>query len=498
MRALALLLFSSLAYSLSSDAQLNTQKILTYEEFLEQKELRIQKDGHTPLAMVQRCVAMSTYENTVLSDSQRLVYTHPRGSFASKNAFNVGSAPDTIFNIALNSGVASVKEIWEYLPNNKPLSRTAFENGVQVGNTSFQYGSNENLIEQEAQFDNGVTHRSYQKHTINSEGRLLVDTNYQFAYSPALQNSSNFFYTFKYQYDNQGRETENYQHSSFYNYTVSNRTITRHFYQGNSMKPYLDSIYAYLPDGTVIRSYRKFYYLPGGQILRDTSFNQGGIPNYTVQYSYNGLTTTAISYNYNAGNWINSSKNVSIVNNDGNHVYNEFYHWDQSSGNWIMRNKNESVYNADGYLSDARSQSSNSAGVLQTVRRDLMERNSYNNTYKWTSRSFANGDLSGEVTKYYYYEDYDNGLGIKASGPAIKVDLYPNPAESVLMVNFEQKSSAGTVMKICDMTGKEMVSINDVQQQMAIDISKLAAGNFIFSVHSREGTRLFSQKFLKK
>lgn len=496
MKIITLLSFASVSFNVAIYAQSSTVQAIPFEQFLEQRKLQTQKDEHTPLAMVQRCMRTATYVNQVLSDSTRSTYTHPRGSIADKNAFNIGSAPDSLFQVALNSNVEMVKEVNNYGANNIYLGRVYMKDGVQVGTDISQYGANNQLELSEKDFDDNVT-KVYQK-SVYSNGKRMIDSNYQFVYAPSQQAANNYFYTFKYQYDNQDREIELYRHYAFNNYTTSSITKTVHYYQGNNTKPYLDSIFNYYNNGSVVKSAIKFYYLPNGQITRDTSFNQAGIPTSSSQYTYNGLTTTMISRVYNANSWSNSYKSINNINNDGNYVYAESYNWNQSNGSWILSYKSENTYNGEGYLLTTHTQNNYQGGNLQTIEKNFMERNSYNNTKKWTKQSFNNGSVAKETTNYYYYEDYDNGVSLNDVNSKVKVSVYPNPANAVLNIDFEETMQSDVHISIFDLTGKLTSHHQTKVKENKIDIKELATGQYLIQLSDKSGRSLFSQKFLKK
>lgn len=481
-----------------TQAQPHQVQAITFEEFIAQKERqKVQREEHSPLAMVQRCTSTATYTNQTFSDSTRLTYTHPRGSFNAKNAFNVGSAPDTIFRIALNSGQASVKEINEYDAANRHISSEYFMYGQQVGTASSQYNSSGTLLQDERDYDDGTSLKLYQKTIYNSEGLRVFDTTYQNTYGQ--QNSMNYFVTDQYDYDAQNRVREHASHMAFNNYTFVVKEVTRHYYAGNSTQPFLDSIFNYLSNGSILKSAKHFYYHPDGRNLSDTTFSATGSPSATSQYTYNGTAVTMIQRSNSGGNWQNTARTLSQNNNDGNSLYLRNFYWHTGTNSWTLNTEDSIFYNAAGYMMRTHSlNTSNPDNTLKTVRQNIMERNSYNNTYKWTAKSYTDGALSDETTNFYYFEDYDNGLSLKPVSQKIKASIYPNPAMATLKVHIDDPKAAHLMISICDLTGKHLSGFTQIHSENTLDINHLPAGQFILTIQDKGGNRLFSQKFSKQ
>lgn len=498
MKTTLFLLIPSLLSGISTYAQTSQAEAVPYETFIAQKEKsRVVGDGHTPLVMAQRCTNTATYTNHVISDTTRLTYTHPRGSNASKNAFNIGSAPDTIFRIALNSNQASVKEINEYDADNKHIASTYFLYGQQVGTSSSQYSSNGTLLQYEYDYDDGNELKLYRKSIRNNEGLLLYDTTYQYTYNQ--QASMNYFFAGKYEYDQLDRVTQYYSHMAFNNYNNVLKSVTKHYYAGNSTQPFLDSIFDYLSNGSILKSASKFYYHPDGRKLNDTSFTGTGSPTNTTQYTYNGSVVTALRRSYNGSNWLNTSRNTSLNNNDGLLLYSRSFNWITTNSSWQLVSEDSAFYNAAGYMIRYHKRNAyNPNNLLQTTQQHFIERNSYNNTNKWTVKNFNDGAVSNETTNLYYYEDYDNGLSLKPIAHKIRANIYPNPAQTSLKVDIDDPRATKLSISIYELSGKRIYRFPVTGPQQTLAISHLPAGTFILTIRDKSGTPLFSQKFLKQ
>lgn len=499
MKTVLLLLISSILSGISAYSQTTqVQAAIPYEEFIARREqAKLQRDEHTPLVTVQRCTSTATYTNNVISDTTQLTYTHPRGSNASKNAFNIGSAPDTIFRIALNSNQASVKEINEYDAANKHIASTYFLYGQQVGTTSNQYHSNGTLQQQEYDYDDGTELKLYRKSIRNNEGLLLYDTTYQNTYTQ--QTSMNYFVAGKYDYDQLSRVTQYYSHMAFNNYNNVLKSVTKHYYAGNSTQPFLDSIFNYLSNGSILKSARKFYYHPDGRNLIDTTFTGAGNPTNASQYTYNGAVVTTVRRSYNGSNWSNTSRNISQNNNDGLQLYSRSFNWITTNNSWQLVSEDSAFYNAAGYLIRHHTRNAyNSNNQLQTAQQHFIERNSYNNTYKWTAKNYSNGAVSNETTNLYYFEDYDNGLSLKPLPQKIRASIYPNPVQTSLKVHIGDPRATKLSISIYKLSGKTISRVPVTGTQQTLDISHLPAGTFILTIQDQSGTTLFSQKILKQ
>ncbi len=498
MKTTLFLLLPAFLSGIMARAQMNQPQAMPYEQFIEQKEKpKLLREEHTPLAMAQRCTSTATYIDQVISDTTRLTFTNPRGSTASKNSFSVGSAPDTIFQIGLNSNQASVKKINQYDATNRYLSTAYFKYGQPAGTAANLYNSNGLVLQQEDDYDDGTELKLYRKLVFNNEGRIVYDTTYQNTYGQ--QPAMNYFYTREYDYDQLNRRMQSRSHIAFNNYSNISKSITKHYYAGNNTKRFLDSIFDYLPNGSINKSARKFYYHPDGRNLSDTSFTGTGSPTGTTQYTYNGAVVTTIRRSYNGSNWSNISRTISLNNNDGLLQYSRSFNWSTTNVDWQLVSEDSVFYNIDGYL--VRHHSRNSANAnnqLQTAQQHFIERNSYNNPYKWTAKNYNNGIVSKETTNLYYFEDYDNGLSLNPLAHKIRASIYPNPARKQLQVAIDAPEANSFAISIYNISGKIISQVPVTGPQQTIDISQLPAGHFFIAILDIDGTPLFSQKFLKQ
>jgi len=77
------------------------------------------------------------------------------------------------------------------------------------------------------------------------------------------------------------------------------------------------------------------------------------------------------------------------------------------------------------------------------------------------------------------------------------ISLFPNPSSSTLMIDLSILKNTAAEIKIFDLQGQEIYALNKLtlSANTSIDISSLAAGNYILNIISSEG--LISKKFIK-
>ena len=88
--------------------------------------------------------------------------------------------------------------------------------------------------------------------------------------------------------------------------------------------------------------------------------------------------------------------------------------------------------------------------------------------------------------------------GIDENSLNANISVFPNPASSNLMVDLSSLKNQKVSLKIVDMQGKLVKSIESVvaTSNVTIDIADLSTGNYMLNVVTSEGT--LSRKFIKK
>jgi len=90
-------------------------------------------------------------------------------------------------------------------------------------------------------------------------------------------------------------------------------------------------------------------------------------------------------------------------------------------------------------------------------------------------------------------------LGINEINVSEKISAYPNPVSKTLYLSFSQPLVGGAMLKIMDITGKELSSqyIRKVQGSQPVDVSLLPVGLYFVSIENGNGVVL-TQKFVKQ
>ena len=102
------------------------------------------------------------------------------------------------------------------------------------------------------------------------------------------------------------------------------------------------------------------------------------------------------------------------------------------------------------------------------------------------------GSLSGGVVLY----SQDQTLSINSEeDESVYFNLYPNPVQMNLILNFETESSARKLIEIVDITGRLIYKLQSNRQQINLDISKWNLGTYLCRVS--DSKRSFTQKFIK-
>lgn len=76
-----------------------------------------------------------------------------------------------------------------------------------------------------------------------------------------------------------------------------------------------------------------------------------------------------------------------------------------------------------------------------------------------------------------------------------KLEVYPNPANSILKVNIPEGNSSAQI-EILDNVGKKFFQMNSLQNQQEIDIKHLERG--VYTISLLKDNQYFYQKFIKE
>ena len=92
------------------------------------------------------------------------------------------------------------------------------------------------------------------------------------------------------------------------------------------------------------------------------------------------------------------------------------------------------------------------------------------------------------------FKIYGNKASITLSNTIlddVKLILYPNPTTGYISINKDVE-----LIEIYDVTGKKLLSFNNVNKNQQLDINKLSSGYYISKIYSNAS--VLSQNFIKK
>ncbi|NND94317.1 MAG: T9SS type A sorting domain-containing protein [Flavobacteriales bacterium] len=125
--------------------------------------------------------------------------------------------------------------------------------------------------------------------------------------------------------------------------------------------------------------------------------------------------------------------------------------------------------------------------------------------YQWKVRCYCQkgiGPVSPwSATKIFNTPDFDPSTGVNTGGiqtrdnsgfktvtNTFKVDLYPNPTEGVLNLNYKTRKGDASTIMVMDMFGKviytEVILGSGDMMNIQLDMSDLSIGNYILSIHN--------------
>lgn len=109
---------------------------------------------------------------------------------------------------------------------------------------------------------------------------------------------------------------------------------------------------------------------------------------------------------------------------------------------------------------------------------------------------FANHEDGGMMGQFVVV---DNSTGIsELSGVQKDYRLYPNPANDKLFISFEDPTEEVYYVRITNAVGRTIYMLPRPQVQNGIDISKLAAGSYLFQLTDEKNKSTVTKKFVKE
>lgn len=83
--------------------------------------------------------------------------------------------------------------------------------------------------------------------------------------------------------------------------------------------------------------------------------------------------------------------------------------------------------------------------------------------------------------------------GIEESQAASSLKVYPNPASG--LVHFEYNYNKSSVIRVFDLTGKQMIEIPANEGAAKLDVSNFSNGLYIYEIHGEDNSVIKSGRF---
>jgi hypothetical protein len=94
---------------------------------------------------------------------------------------------------------------------------------------------------------------------------------------------------------------------------------------------------------------------------------------------------------------------------------------------------------------------------------------------------------------------FSGTVGIEEASDIVKsVNVYPSPAQTKININVELKKKVNMSCVIYDLNGKQVMSLQSVDEKQSIDISGLAKGNYILKLMDDKNQPLATKNFVKE
>lgn len=456
------------------------------------------EEPHTPLATAERCISSAYYQNGTRYDSMQHYYTGVRGTYSWKYNLDPTHAHDSFYRYDAATGNFYAGTKITFDAQDRFVSGQYYSNTAPYalsGNGAAQYNTSGVQTFEEIDFDDPNSYKQYRLTLRDDAGRVLKDTFYQNVYTGAGESWITANNT---TYDANNRKT---YHSIFYaynNFTYSNQTITKSFYNGSSSVPYMDSATTIDISGMNSTTKRAVYhfYNNNQQLIADTIYNANGGLVTATNYSYTGNTITVTNRSYNGGSWDLSNRTLTKKDNEGVQTHYEFQSWNNTSNSWQTRSGDSATFNSQGYITSRSTYSSNNNGVY-LASKQTTERNSFNNPTRTTYLNYnPEGNLISERKIFYYYTEYE-GTGIYPEPKKLNVSIFPNPARNKVQISIKDEVQQFKVQLI-DLNGKTVLNQSFFTPDTFIYLDDLAAGVYQLVIRTADNDAHFTRKIIKQ
>ena len=96
------------------------------------------------------------------------------------------------------------------------------------------------------------------------------------------------------------------------------------------------------------------------------------------------------------------------------------------------------------------------------------------------------GAWENNIIEHYWYELYNAPSGLHETQPALRFSAYPNPANTLLNIDYNTASNTDAVLSISNLAGQELLQItrsSDIgDNYLTTDVSALSSGLYFVSI----------------
>ena len=192
-------------------------------------------------------------------------------------------------------------------------------------------------------------------------------------------------------------------------------------------------------------------------------------------FAYTGSFTAHIHeshYSWLAGAWVGTAANDYTLNTAGKWDTSFYYSWNSSTNSFYITEKDFFLYNTAGNIVLGQ-------GIFY---------NASTGTY----------DAAPYDINRFYYEDYDDVVGVNERAPLKGVTIYPNPAKGKLYIDCSQQATVGNLqVTITDLQGRKLAVFSPAGVAGAtVDVADYVPGTYMVTISN--GQQSTTRSFIKE
>ncbi len=271
----------------------------------------------------------------------------------------------------------------------------------------------------------------------------------------------------------------------------------------NSGKVTIDSTWIKGNASWTLEGVCRYYFDAGEKLITDTLFSTalpGFMPSRVTIYDYYAdgklANMTATFYDQNGP----ITKTVDTLGYTTSIPYSTFWEhrWTYfSSGNTVINREIRYPNATSGLPDSARTLIASSSSQTERILR--YEYNSFQNPEKITIFNSGSPNSNPYDVRRFYYETYDDGVGITEKQNEKNIDVYPNPFTNEILIRSGFTASIQANATLSDITGKVVFSknIRITSGSNVISAPNLSPGLYILSVAGPNGLA-YRKKLIRK